>query len=288
MNDLPLKLVHPSTFNILKQPTEYHGHKLNKEEAHELLDLNSKKLSELQEVLYADGRWSVLVIFQGMDGSGKDSCIKRIFSGINPQGCHVSSFKAPSGEDLKHDYLWRCIKQLPEQGKIGIFNRSYYEEVLVVRAYPNLLAAQQLPEKHQGKDIWKNRFEDINNFEKYLSRNGTKIIKFYLNISKKEQAQRLLKRAMDSEKYWKVGENDLQINKDYLTFIDEIDEMILNTSTKHAPWHIVPSDDKWYAQILMMNTILEEIKSLNVKFPQPTKEQKLAIEEAKRTLGSLT
>jgi len=287
MNDLPLKLAHPQFFNILKEPTEYHGNKLNKEKAHELLELNSKKLSELQEVLYADGRWSVLVIFQGMDGSGKDSCIKRIFSGINPQGCQVSSFKAPSEEDLKHDYLWRCMKQLPEQGKIGIFNRSYYEEVLVVRAYPNILAAQQLPEVHQGKDIWKNRFEDINNFEKYLSRNGTKIIKFYLNISKKEQAKRLLKRAMDADKFWKVGEHDLQINKDYLTFIDEIDDMILNTATKHAPWYIVPSDDKWYAQILMMNTILEEIKSLNVKFPEPTKEQKLAIEEAKRTLGSL-
>jgi PPK2 family polyphosphate:nucleotide phosphotransferase len=220
-----------------------------------------------------------------MDGSGKDSCVKRIFSGINPQGCHVVSFKAPTTEELKHDFLWRCMKQLPEQGKIGIFNRSYYEEVIVVRAYKEILAAQNLPKEHTGKDIWKNRLEDINSFEKYLSRNGVRIIKFYLNISKNEQAERLLKRAMDPEKFWKVGEHDVQINKDYKKFVDEIDDMIVNTSTKHAPWHIIPADDKWYAQLLMMNVILDEIRSLNVKFPKPTAEQLKAIVETKKVLG---
>jgi PPK2 family polyphosphate:nucleotide phosphotransferase len=285
MNELPHKSVNPKKFNILKQPTKYKGKTLNKEKANVILDEKSKKLSSLQEVLYADGRWSLLVILQGMDGSGKDSCVKRIFSGINPQGCQVYSFKAPTSEDLKHDFLWRCIKQLPEQGKIGIFNRSYYEEVLVVRAYKNILAAENLPEEHLGKNLWKNRFEDINNFEKYLSRNGTRIVKFYLNISKKEQASRLLKRALDPDKYWKVGEHDIQINRDYDMFTDEINDMITNTSTKQAPWYIVPADDKWYAQVLMMNVILEELKSLKAKFPKPTVEQKTAIEEARKVLG---
>jgi PPK2 family polyphosphate:nucleotide phosphotransferase len=285
MNELPEKPIHPKKFNILKQPTKYKGKDLDKEKASLLLNEKSKKLNALQEILYADGRWSLLVILQGMDGSGKDSCVKRIFSGINPQGCQVHSFKAPNSEDLKHDFLWRCIKQLPEQGKIGIFNRSYYEEVLVVRAYKDILAAQQLPEEHTGKNIWKHRLEDINHFERYLSRNGTRIIKFYLNISQKEQAERLLKRALDPEKYWKVGEHDLQINRDYNTFSDEINEMIASSSTEYAPWHIIPADDKWYAQLLMMNVILEELKSLKVSFPKPTKEQKIAIVEAKKVLG---
>jgi len=285
MKEKPVRSLHPKKFDILKQPTAYKGKKLDKEKAYEVLESKSQELSELQEVFYADGRWSLLIIMQGMDGSGKDSCIKRVFSGINPQGCHVTSFKAPTETDLRHDYLWRCIKQLPEQGKFGVFNRSYYEEVLVVRAYKKILEAQQLPEEHTGKDIWKNRFEDINNFEKYLSRNGTRIIKFYLNISKKEQANRLLKRALDPQKYWKVGENDLQVNKDFNSLTDEINDMIKNTSTEYAPWYIVPADDKWYAQLLMMNVILEEIKKMNVKFPKPTKAQKLAIEEAKKALG---
>jgi PPK2 family polyphosphate:nucleotide phosphotransferase len=273
-------------FNILKQPTRYTGKSLNKEKAQLILDEKSKKLAEMQEVFYADGKWALLVILQGMDGSGKDSCVKRIFSGINPQGCQVYSFKAPTSEELKHDFLWRCMKQLPEQGKIGIFNRSYYEEVLVVRAYKDLLDAQQLPDELMGKNIWKHRFEDINNFEKYLSRNGIRVVKFYLNISKEEQAERLLKRALNKDKYWKVGEHDLQINKDYNKFTDEINDMLMNTSTPHAPWHIVPADDKWYAQVLMMDVILEELKSLKSKFPKPTPEQKVAIEEAKKVLGN--
>jgi PPK2 family polyphosphate:nucleotide phosphotransferase len=204
---------------------------------------------------------------------------------VNPQGCQVYSFKAPSSEDLKHDFLWRCVKQLPEQGKIGIFNRSYYEEVLVVRAYKEMLDAERLPDEHTGKNIWKHRFEDINNFEQYLSRNGTRIIKFYLNISKEEQANRLLKRALNPDKYWKVGEHDLQINRDYKKFINEIDDMITYTSTEHAPWYIVPADDKWYAHLLMMNVILKELKSMKLQFPQPTKEQEIAILEAKKVLG---
>jgi PPK2 family polyphosphate:nucleotide phosphotransferase len=286
MHELPKRIVSPKKFSILKHTTEYQGKNLNKDKAQSILDLKCKKLSEQQEVLYADGRWSILVILQGMDGSGKDSCVKRIFSGINPQGCHVVSFKAPTSEDLKHDFLWRCSKMLPEQGKIGIFNRSYYEEVLVVRAYKDILAAQNLPKEHTGKDMWKHRFEDINGFEKYLSRNGTRIIKFYLNISKKEQAARLLKRAVTPEKYWKVGEHDMQINRDYKKFINEIDDMITHTSTKHAPWHIIPANDKWYAQLLMMNVILDQIKSLNVKFPKPTAEQLKAIAETKKILGT--
>lgn len=285
MNTLPKRIVNPKKFSILQHETAYTEKKLNKEKANVILDSKTEKLAELQEVLYADGRWSVLIILQGMDGSGKDSATKRIFSGVNPQGCHVVSFKAPTHEELRHDYLWRCIKYLPEQGKIGIFNRSYYEEVLVVRAYKQILEAQNLPKENTGKDIWKHRFEDINNFEKYLSRNGTKIIKFYLNLSKKEQAERLLKRAVTPDKFWKVGEHDVQIHRDYKKFTNEINDMITHTSTKHAPWHIIPADDKWYAHLLMMNVILDEIKSLNVKYPKPTEEQLKAIEEAKKALG---
>lgn len=284
MNELPLTISRKTSFSISKQATRYEGDKLKKEQAQELLKQKTAELSDLQELLFADGRWSVLIIMQGMDGSGKDSCIKRIFSGVNPQGCHVVSFKAPTNEDLRHDYLWRCVKQLPEQGKIGIFNRSYYEEVMVVRAYPEILKAQMLPKEHVGKQIWSNRMEDIKNFEQYLSRNGCKIIKFYLNISKQEQAKRLLERAKDPHKYWKVGEHDLQINKDFRKFNNEINAMIENTSSAYAPWHIIPADQKWYAQLLMMNVILKELKSLKLAFPKATSAQLKAISDAKKVL----
>lgn len=286
MNELPLTIRKKVKFNISGESTRYEGNKWTKETAHSILKQKTVELAGLQELLYADARWSVLIIMQGMDGSGKDSCVKRIFSGVNPQGCHVVSFKTPTQEDLRHDFLWRCVKQLPEQGKIGIFNRSYYEELVVVRAYPEILKAQMLPREHVDKDIWKNRMEDINHFEKYLSRNGCKIIKFYLNISKKEQAERLLERAIDPHKYWKVGERDLQINKDFNKFNNEINDMIGGTSTSYAPWHIIPADQKWYAQLLMMNVILTELKSLKLRFPKPTREQLTAIKAAKRVLKS--
>lgn len=281
MKELALKVTPNKKIDIAKIPTGYQGNTLDKKKGQELLKAKSEELSLLQDKFYADGKWSLLIILQGMDASGKDSCVKRIFTGINPQGVYVYSFKAPTDIELKHDFLWRCVQQLPEQGKIGIFNRSYYEELLVVRNYPPILASQNLPKANLGKDIWKNRMNDMNHFETYLSHNATKVIKFYLHLSKKEQAERLLERAMIKEENWKVGKYDLGMHKDFDTFIPLVNEMLQHTSTEANPWYLVPADNKWYTHLLMMNTIIHEMKKLDFDYPKPTDEQIKAIQEVK-------
>jgi PPK2 family polyphosphate:nucleotide phosphotransferase len=215
----------------------------DKPKAKEALESGVEVLADLQDVLYAQDRWSLLLIFQAMDAAGKDGAIKHVMSGVNPQGCQVFSFKAPTSEDLDHDYLWRCLKCLPERGRIGIFNRSYYEETLVVRVHPEFLEKQKLPEELVGKDVWDNRFQDIRNVEKYLSRNGTIIRKFFLHVSNEEQRQRFLARLDDPDKNWKFSANDASERGHWDAYMKAYEDMIRNTSTKYAPWYVVPADN---------------------------------------------
>lgn len=225
-------------------------------------------LSELQEVLYAQDRWAVVLIFQAMDAAGKDGAIKHVMSGVNPQGCQVYSFKAPSAEELDHDYLWRCLKQLPERGRIGVFNRSYYEEVLTVRVHPEFLARQRLPQQCVTKDIWQQRFEDICNFERYLNRNGVLVLKFFLHVSKKEQKKRFLERIDNSDKNWKFSSSDFAERKFWDEYMHAYEEMIRETATRHAPWYVVPADNKWFTRIVVAAAIIDSLASLDLEFPE--------------------
>ena len=223
----------------------------DKPRAKEALAMGVMALADLQEKLYAQDKWALLLIFQAMDAAGKDGAIKHVMSGVNPQGCQVHSFKAPSSEDLDHDYLWRCSKVLPNRGEIGIFNRSYYEEVLVVRVHPEFLAEEKLPPQLVTKDIWEERFEDIRNFEQYLSRNGIVIRKFFLHVSKKEQKRRFLDRIDDPLKNWKYSVNDLTEREYWDQYMDAYQDMIRATATKHAPWYVVPADNKWFTRVVV-------------------------------------
>jgi PPK2 family polyphosphate:nucleotide phosphotransferase len=225
-------------------------------------------LSELQEMLYAQDRWAVVLIFQAMDAAGKDGAIKHVMSGVNPQGCQVYSFKAPSAEELDHDYLWRCFKQMPERGRIGVFNRSYYEEVLTVRVHPEFLDRQRLPPQFVTKDIWRERFEDICHFERYLSRNGVLVLKFFLHLSKKEQKKRFLARIDDADKNWKFSPSDFKERQFWDDYMDAYDDMIRHTATKHAPWYVVPADNKWFTRIVVAAAIIDGLWSLGLEFPQ--------------------
>jgi PPK2 family polyphosphate:nucleotide phosphotransferase len=229
----------------------------------------------LQEVLYAQDRWAVVLIFQAMDAAGKDGAIKHVMSGVNPQGCQVFSFKAPSTEELDHDYLWRCFKQLPERGRIGVFNRSYYEEVLTVRVHPEFLAKQRLPPQFVNDDIWRHRFEDICHFERYLSRNGVLVLKFFLHISKKEQKKRFLERIDNEDKNWKFSPSDFAERKFWDEYMEAYEEMIRETATKHAPWYVVPADNKWFTRIVVAAAIIDGLWSLDLEFPK--------VDEKKRT-----
>src|SRR6185436_1883576 len=230
--------------------------------AQEALQRGVEALATLQDMLYAQDRWSILLIFQAMDAAGKDSAIKHVMSGINPQGCQVASFKAPSSEDLDHDYLWRCNKHLPERGRIGIFNRSYYEEVLVVRVHQELLGRQKLPAGLLGKKIWDRRFEDINAFEKHLWRNGTVVRKFFLNVSKEEQKKRFLERLDKPDKNWKFTERDVTERDRWNDYMDAYEEMIRATSTKQAPWFVVPADRKWFTHLVVAAAIVDAMADL--------------------------
>jgi PPK2 family polyphosphate:nucleotide phosphotransferase len=279
-----MKIKHPDKFDINDLDTGYTGKKLNKEKGKDLLAKRLIELEEVQSRFYADGRRALLIILQGLDAAGKDSTIGKVFSGINPQGCEVSSFKVPTHEELRHDFLWRSVKRLPEQGKWGIFNRSYYEEVLVVRVHKDMLISENLPPEVNRDHIWKHRFEDINNFEKYLTRNGHIVIKIFLNVSKKEQEKRFLERAELSRKHWKVGEFDLRESELRKKYMDAINEMIRHTSTDYAPWYVLPADDKWYLHICVLDTILDVLKEYKFDYPKPTKEQMKAIEEVKSKL----
>lgn len=240
----------------------------DKPRASEALALGVSALAELQEKLYAQDRCAVLLIFQAMDAAGKDGAVKHVMSGVNPQGCQVYSFKSPSSEDLDHDYLWRCMKCLPNRGHIGIFNRSYYEEVLVVRAHPEFLAKQKLPPKLVGNQIWEDRFEDIRNFEKYLARNGVVIRKFFLHLSKKEQKRRFLERIDDPQKNWKFSANDASERDYWGQYMDAYEEMIRQTASKHAPWYVVPADNKWFTRVVVAAAVIEALADLDLAYPK--------------------
>ena len=259
--------------NLSKIESDYTGGIDSKEEAQELLEKNIKKTAELQEKLYAQVRYSLLIIFQAVEAAGKDSAIKHVMSGLNPQGTQVFSFKQPSTEELNHDYMWRTSKSLPERGRIGIFNRSYYEEVLIVRVH-NLLKSQKIPAEFITKDIWEERFDQIRNFEKYLCENGTYILKFYLNVSKKEQAKRFLERIDDPAKNWKFSSSDLTERDYWDEYMKCYQEAISATSTKFAPWYIIPADKKWFTRLAISEVIIETLKSMDLKYPQLNDEQK--------------
>ena len=256
----------------------------DKPRAQAALKLVVEQLAELQDMLYAQDRWAVLLIFQAMDAAGKDGAIKHVMSGVNPQGCSVKSFKAPSKEDLDHDYLWRCMRQLPERGMIGIFNRSYYEEVLVVRVHRELLEGEKLPPELITKQIWNERFEDIRNFESYLSRNGVLVRKFFLHVSPKEQKQRFLERLDKPEKNWKFSENDVRERAHWDDYMDAYDEMIRETATEHAPWYVVPADNKWYTRIVIAAAIIEALASLKLRYPKVGKRRRKELAEARKLL----
>ncbi|HXJ47235.1 MAG TPA: polyphosphate kinase 2 family protein [Candidatus Dormibacteraeota bacterium] len=256
----------------------------SKEAAAEMLDDGVKLLSRMQEKLYAQDRWSLLIVMQAMDAAGKDGAIKHVMSGVNPQGCDVHSFKAPSPEELDHDYLWRAHKAVPERGKIGIFNRSYYEEVLVVRVHEHLLAAQKIPESLIAKNIWEERFEDIRRFERYLTRNGVVVVKFFLHLSRNEQKKRFLERLDDSKKNWKFSMADVKERGFWKDYQAAYDEMIRNTATRHAPWYVVPADNKWYTRLVVASAIIDTLDGLNLRFPDADAEVKKELQKVRAGL----
>lgn len=258
----------------------------DKPRAREALQVGIEHLAALQDMLYAQDRWSVLLIFQAMDAAGKDGAIKHVLSGVNPQGCQVASFKAPSSEDLDHDYLWRCMKHLPERGRIGIFNRSYYEEVLVVRVHPGLLEKQKLPPALVGKHIWSERYEDIRNFERYLSRNGVLIRKFFLHVSRGEQKRRFMERLDEPEKNWKFSEADVRERAHWKDYMEAYEEMIRETATEHAPWYVVPANNKWFTRIVVAAAINEALASLDLHYPKVDKSKLKDLAAARKLLTS--
>jgi PPK2 family polyphosphate:nucleotide phosphotransferase len=240
----------------------------DKQKSRELLQEGIAELADLQEKLYAQNQWALLVIFQAMDAAGKDSAIKHVMSGVNPQGCQVFSFKAPSQEELDHDYLWRCRKAVPERGRIGIFNRSYYEEVLVVRVHPELLEAQRLPPSLVTKQIWMERYEDINGMERYLTRNGIAIRKFFLYVSREEQKKRFLERLEDPHKNWKFSVADARERDFWDDYMDAYEQMIRHTSTKQAPWFVVPADNKWFTRLVVAAAVIDALEDMDLAFPK--------------------
>lgn len=263
--------------------TAYTGEFHNKSEAKEKLKENIKKLSRLQDLLFASSTYGILIILQAMDAAGKDSLIKHVMSGLNPQGCRVYSFKVPSEEELKHDYIWRCIKELPERGYIEIFNRSYYEEVLVVKVHQSLLAKQNLPLSlpTDSEVFWKMRYEQINNFEKYLVENGFLVIKFFLHLSKEEQKKRFLKRIDTPEKNWKFSLGDIKEREYWNEYLSAYEDMLNNTSTSYAPWYVLPADHKWFTRVIASEILSSKIESLNLSYPKTTENHKKELERAK-------
>jgi PPK2 family polyphosphate:nucleotide phosphotransferase len=258
----------------------------DKPRAKEALQMGIEHLAALQQMLYAQDRWAVLLIFQAMDAAGKDSAIKHVMSGVNPQGCQVASFKAPSSEDLDHDFLWRCMKHLPERGRIGIFNRSYYEEVLVVRVHPELLERQKLPEELVTKRIWSERYEDIRNFERYLSRNGVLIRKFFLHLGRGEQKRRFLERLDEPEKNWKFAAADVRERGRWKDYMEAYEEMIRETATEHAPWYVVPANNKWFTRVVVAAAIIEALASLDLHYPKVSKSRLKDFAVARKLLTS--
>jgi PPK2 family polyphosphate:nucleotide phosphotransferase len=256
----------------------------SKEQGKARLAQGIARLRELQDRLYAQDRWAALLIFQAMDAAGKDSTIEHVMSGVNPQGTQVFSFKAPSAEELDHDFLWRTSRCLPERGRIGIFNRSYYEEVLVVRVHPGILAAQKLPSELVGDDIWSQRFEDINAFERYLSRNGTLVLKFFLHVSREEQRKRFLARLDDPDKNWKFALGDVKEREHWDDYMKAYQDMIGATSTEHAPWHVIPADHKWFMRMAVADVIVDGLEGLKLQYPAVDEEKKKELQAARDLL----
>ena len=255
-----------------------------KPRAKEALVVGKQALADFQDKLYAQDKWAVLLIFQAMDAAGKDGAIKHVMSGVNPQGCDVHSFKSPSAEDLDHDYLWRCMKVLPNRGHIGIFNRSYYEETLVVRVHPEFLAKQKIPAELITKRIWEHRFEDIRNFEQYLSNNGVVVRKFFLNVSKKEQKRRFLERIENADKNWKFSGSDAAEREHWDEYMEAYEDMIRNTATEESPWYVVPADNKWFTRVIVAAAVIETLASLNLEYPEVGKDKLKELAAAKVAL----
>jgi PPK2 family polyphosphate:nucleotide phosphotransferase len=278
---------HGKQFELRKfDPADTAGLAEIKGEAEQLLQHSTERLAELQDMLFAQDRWALLLIFQAMDAAGKDGTIKHVMSGVNPQGCEVFSFKAPSAEELNHDYLWRTSRALPARGTIGIFNRSYYEEVLVVRVHPELLEAQKLPPECVGGKIWKQRFDDIAAFERYATRNGIAIRKFFLHLSKQEQKQRFLARLDEPEKNWKFSAADVRERRHWERYQQCYEEMIRHTASKHAPWIVVPADHKWFARLAVSSVIIHALDEMKLSYPQVSAEKRRSLQAARRELES--
>jgi len=248
-------------------------------------EVGVRALAELQDKLYAQDKWAVLLIFQAMDAAGKDGAIKHVMSGVNPQGCQVFSFKSPSAEELDHDYLWRCMKVLPNRGHIGIFNRSYYEETLVVRVHPESLARQKIPPSLVTKNIWNQRFEEIRNFEQYLARNGVVVRKFFLHVSKKEQRRRFLERIENSDKNWKFSANDAAEREHWRDYMEAYEDMIRQTASDEAPWYVVPADNKWFTRMVVASAVIETLASLDLRYPEVDKDKLKELAAAKAALA---
>jgi PPK2 family polyphosphate:nucleotide phosphotransferase len=273
-------------FKLKDYPTsgDFDLGKDEKKSSEQVLQMGVEALAEMQDKLYAQDKWSLLVIFQAMDAAGKDGAIKHVMSGINPQGCEVTSFKAPSAEELDHDYLWRCMKRLPERGRIGIFNRSYYEEVLAVRVHESFLMGQKLPEKLITENIWADRLSDIKNFEHYLNNNGIVVVKIFLNVSRKEQKKRFLERIEKPEKNWKFSNSDLGERKFWKQYMDCYEDLIRKTSTEKSPWYVVPADNKRFSRIVVAAAILSALDSMKLAYPQVSESKRAELQTIKQQL----
>ena len=260
----------------------------DKPKAKEALESGVEFLTKLQDKLYAHDRWAVLLIFQALDAAGKDGAIKHVMSGVNPQGCEVTSFKAPSAEELDHDYLWRCAKHLPQRGRIGIFNRSYYEETLVVRVHPEYLQSQKLPlaskKDADRKDLWKQRFQEINNFERYLANNGIVILKFFLHVSKQEQQERFLARIDDPGKNWKFSMKDVKEREHWDEYMHAYEQTVRHTASENAPWYVVPADKKWFTRLVVASAIVQRLSALDLSYPKLTKDELEELQAARQAL----
>src|SRR5438270_7973744 len=281
----PFRVDGSGKFHLSSCDTDEKGG-LDKDSAEEILEANRKRLAEFQERLYAQDRWSVLVILQGMDASGKDSAIKSIFAGVNPQGCEIYSFKQPSSRELEHDFMWRSMIALPERGRIGIFNRSYYEECLVTRVHPQILAKEKIPPKLITKNVWRERFEDISAIERYLARNGTVILKFFVNISKEEQRERFLDRLDEPAKNWKFSMGDINERALWGRYQAAYQEVVRHTSSAVAPWYVVPADHKWFARVVIGSAIVRALEDLNLRFPRADKASREEVTTVRKALAN--
>jgi PPK2 family polyphosphate:nucleotide phosphotransferase len=280
------RVTHGKHFRLKDYDPADTGHWHSKENAEETMQQCIARTEELQDMLYAQDSWAVLLVFQAMDAAGKDGIVKHVMSGINPQGCQVYSFKAPTETELQHDFLWRTTCSLPERGHIGIFNRSYYEEVLVVRVHPEILKSQKTPASLVGKNIWDERFEDIRGFERHMTRSGTVIRKFFLHLSKKEQKQRFLARLNQPEKNWKFSAADIHERKYWDEYQNAYEDMIQNTASKDAPWYVVPADNKWFTRLVVSTVLVETLEGLKLSYPKVDAAKRKELEEAKKLLMS--